>query len=186
MAKVRLGNLDAGAAGDLAGRTYWSIRGTPAQDQDLRLAAGIVYLQIRDRLGDGIDLCLAQTNHVVVVVGVVGDIARTVGLLQASDAVLKPGGSRNRPRPGKGLGISLVGPKLFGAVVVGVVGNCGEVRIDCGQGLEVGQTPGLGAVGEVAVGQQEHRGAIRDRNAGRFDRGIETICGTLRRHDRHG
>ena len=38
------------------------------------------------------------------VVGVVGDVAGAVGLLEAADAVLEARGARDGPGPGQGLG----------------------------------------------------------------------------------
>ena len=44
-----------------------------------------------------------------------------------------------------------------------------------GSVVDVGQQPRLGAVGEVAVGQQDHRRAVLERDAGRLDRGVEAV-----------
>src|ERR1022692_3178648 len=54
-----------------------------------------------------VDLRLPQPDHLVVVVGVVGDVARAVGLLDPADPVLEPGRAGNRPRPGQGARVAL-------------------------------------------------------------------------------
>src|ERR1035437_8889165 len=76
-----------------------SVSRPPAQDQDVGVAGRVVRHQVRDALGDAIDLGLAQPRHLVVVVGVVGEVAGDVGLLDASDAVLQAGGARDSPWP---------------------------------------------------------------------------------------
>ena len=69
---------------------------------------------------------------------------------------------------------------------VGVVwfGLGGERGRDVGQRRHVGQPPRLGAVGEVAVGQQDHRRPVLDRDAGRLDGDEEAVARALRRDDR--
>ena len=113
-----------------------------------------------------------------------------VALLETADAVLEAWGARDRPRASEGLVVAQVGPELclFGAVVVRlhhVVLLGGEAGLDHGQVRDVGETPGLGAVGEVAVGEQHHRGAVGDRDPDRLDGGVEAVARRLRRHDRH-
>ena len=44
-----------------------------------------------------------------------------------------------------------------------------------GRSVDVGQLPRLGAVGEVAVGQQDHRRAVLDGDAGGLDGGLEAV-----------
>nr|QMS48061.1 hypothetical protein WG33_0260 [uncultured bacterium] len=129
---------------------------------------------------------LAQVRHGLVVGRVVGDVAGPVRLLEAADAVLEARRARERPRPGQRLGVSLVGVVDGVAGVVGAVGLRGESGRDVGQGFDVGQLPGLGAVGQVAVGQQEHRRAVLERDPARLDRGVEAARRRGRRHDRHG
>ena len=49
---------------------------------------------------------------------------------------------------------------------------------------QVGEPPRLGAVRQVAVGEQDHRRAVLDRDAGRFDRREEAVRRAHRRDDR--
>jgi hypothetical protein len=53
-----------------------------------------------------------------------------------------------------------------------------------GSVVDVGQPPRLGAVGQVAVGQQDHRCAVLERDAGRLDRGEEAVRRAVGGHDR--
>jgi hypothetical protein len=52
-----------------------------------------------------------RADHEVVVVGVVGDVAGAVGLLDAADAVLEAGRAGHRPGPGQGLRVAQYGRK---------------------------------------------------------------------------
>ena len=120
--------------------------------------------------------------------GVVGDVAVPVALLEAADAVLEPGRAGDRPRPGQRRLVAQVGPELLLGLALGlwlVVGLGGEAGVDRGQLGDLGDPPRLGAVGELAVGEQHHRGAVGDRDPGRLERGVEAVAGRLRRDDRH-
>ena len=46
-----------------------------------------------------------------------------------------------------------------------------------GRSVDVRDPPRLGAVGQVAVGEQEHRRAVGDRDPGRLERGVEAVAG---------
>ena len=65
------------------------------------------------------------------------------------------------------------------------LGPVAKFGVDPRQVGDVGDLPRLGAVGEVAVGEQHHRGAVGDRDPGGLDGGVEAVGGRLRRHDRH-
>ena len=93
----------------------------------------------RDVVGDAGDLRGADVNHVLVVLGVVADVAGAVLFLETADAVLEPGRAGDRPRAGERLGIAQVGPEL-----VAVVGLGGERHRDVGQRVDVGEQPRLG------------------------------------------
>ena len=54
-----------------------------------------------------------------------------------------------------------------------------------GRSSTAGIAPGLGAVGEVAVGQQHHRGAVGDGDPDGLDGRVEAVAGGLGRDDRH-
>ena len=53
-----------------------------------------------------------------------------------------------------------------------------------GRESDVGELPGLGAVGEVAVGEEDDRRAVLHRDAHRLERGVEAVGRRLGRHDR--
>ncbi len=53
-----------------------------------------------------------------------------------------------------------------------------------GSSSTAGHPPRLGAVGEVAVGEEQHGRAVGDGDPGGLDRGGEAVAGRLRRHDR--
>ena len=103
-------------------------------------------------LRDARDLLGPDAHHVLVVLRVVVDVAGAVFLLEAADAVHQSRRAGDRPRPRQRLGVAQVGPE-----VAVVVGRIRERHADVGQRLDVGQQPGLGAVGEVPVGEQDDR-----------------------------
>ncbi len=102
-----------------------------------------------------------------------------VGLLEAADAVLDAGSAGDRPRPGQGRLVAEVGPEVGSAVLGHVIGPLGERGVDDGQVGHLGDPPRLGAVGEVAVGEQEDGGAVGHRDPGRLDGGVEAVAGGL-------
>ena len=168
--------LDAGGDGGV-GRA-------PAHQQELGVARLVVDLEERDVLGDAGDLVLAQVDHALVVDPVVGHVAAAVGLLEAADAVLEAGQSRGGPGAGQGLRIADVGPERLGPVLVDVVRRRGEVRLDGGEGVEVGQPPRLGPVGQVAVGEHDDRRAVLDGQADGLDGDGEAVARGLGGDDR--
>ncbi len=85
------------------------------------------------------------------VLGVVADVAGDVLLFQAADAVHQPRRAGNRPGPGQPL-VARVG--LERRVAARARGMLDRVER---QILGLGNLPGLGAVGDVAVGQQHDR-----------------------------
>src|SRR5205085_4428138 len=123
------------------------------------VAAVIVDFDIGDVVGDAGDLGGAHARHALVVDAVVVDVARAVFLLEAADAVLETGGSGDGPGPRQVL-VAQVRPELGVAIGIGVVRLCRELDGDVGQVVDVGQLPRLGAVGDVAVGEQQHRRAV--------------------------
>ena len=54
-----------------------------------------------------------------------------------------------------------------------------------GSVVDVGQAPGLGAVGQIAVGEEEHRGAVLHGDADRLDGRLEAVRGRHGGHDGH-
>ena len=72
---------------------------------------------------------------------------------------------------------SVAGSRRYGRNVVpsSAVGLGGELDPQVGQVGDLGQQPRLGAVGDVAVGEQHHRRAVGQRDPGRLDRGVEAV-----------
>ena len=85
----------------------------------------MVDCQLGDVRGDSRDLLSADADHEVVVVGVVGDVAGALLLLEAADPVLEAGRPRQRPLAGERLRISYVRQKPLAVVRLG--GECGEM-----------------------------------------------------------
>ena len=125
------------------------------------------------------DLLRPQPHHRVVVVGVVGDGAGDVGLLEPADPVLETSGAGDGPRPGERLGIAAV--RLERLAV-----RLGEARRDVRQVAHVGDEPGLGAVRQVGVGEEVDGGAVLERDARCLDRRVEALRRSRRRDDRDG
>ena len=96
----------------------------------------------------------------------------------------RPGQPRRRPGARERRLVAHVGPERLGAVGVGVVGRRGERGVDRGERVDVGDAPGLRAVREVRVREQDHRRAVGDRDADRLERRVEAVARRLRRHDR--
>ena len=148
--------------------TAASIGGPRRAPAERRSSVGVLValdLDRRDVGGDRGDLGGPQVDHPLVVLRRVGDVAGAVLLLDAADAVHQPRRAGDRPRPGERVGVAEVRPELGVAVGVDVVELGGERHRDVGQAVDVGQLPRLGAVGEVAVGQQDHRRAVLDGDA---------------------
>ena len=95
-------------------------RAPPAEHEQVGVVR-VVDLDRRDVVGDARHLLGPEAHHVLVVLGVVVDVAGAVLLLEAADAVHEAGRARDRPRAGQRLGVAQVGPEV--AVVVGRVAN---------------------------------------------------------------
>src|SRR5206468_12418197 len=96
---------------------------------------------------------------------VAGAMAGPVVLLRPTEAGLGPGGARNRPGPRERLGVALVGKEPIAVVRLGR-----EHRLDGWQRLDIRDEPGLGAVREVRVREQEDGRAVLHGDARRLDR----------------
>ena len=170
MAQVRVCDVLAVRADAPRGRRDRAVRAAPAEHEQLRLAVGVVDLELRDVGGDSRDLLRAQPRHQVVVLGVVRDVAGPVGLLEPADPVLEPRSSRQRPRPRERLLVAQVREELVARVRLGREGGR-----QVGQRVEVGQEPRLGAVREVGVGQQVDGRAVLERDPYRLDHRVEAV-----------
>ena len=157
--------------------------GAPADDQQIGVFVALDLCE-RDVLGDAGDLRSTEHDHALVVVGVVADVARPVLLLDAADAMHEAGRAGNGPRTSEGLRVAQERPELGGAVVTRVVVLGGECDRNVGQILDVREPPRLGAVGQVAVGEQDHGRAVLQRDSGRLDRGVEAVRRAVSGDDR--
>src|SRR5690606_26574290 len=137
------GDLAAGPADAAGGGPDGPPRRAPADDEDVGVAGRVVDDEGVDAARDPVDLGLPQLDHVFVVLGLVGDVAGDVGLLDAADPVLEA----RRAGHGQGAGEVLVA-QVGQELPVGTVGLRGEVRVDGGHGVDVGHEPRLGAVGD--------------------------------------
>ncbi len=126
----------------------------------------------------------AQVHHALVVVGGVVDVARAVGLLEPADAVHQARRTRDGPGSGKRGLVTQVRPEHLVALVVDVVRLGGEGHGDVGQRVDRGEVPRLGAVRQVAVGEQDHRGSVLEGDADRLDGGVEALCRRVGGDDR--
>ena len=111
-----------------------------------------------------------QAHHLVVVLGVVAYVADPVLVLQPAQPGLQPRRPGNGPGPVQGERITSVGLEHFA-----VVGGLRETGVD---GLQIGDLrdqPGFGAVGQVSIAEQHHRGTAGDRNPAGLDRGVEAV-----------
>jgi len=124
-------------------------RRTPPQDEEFGVARRVVHHELGDVVRDPRDLGLPELCHAFVVLGVVGDVAGDVLLLQPAHAVAQAGRAGDGPGPGQ----VLVAQVRHEAVVV--IGRGGELRIDVGEILDVRQLPRLARVPQERVRQQD-------------------------------
>ncbi|GBD42502.1 hypothetical protein HRbin39_01896 [bacterium HR39] len=148
----------------------------PAHHADIIPRLALLQGGRRDVLPHLLHLLPAQPGHALVVGGIVGDL-RALVLLEAADAVLETGGSGHHPRAHQAF-VAHVGAEVavFGAEAHGPVGL----------GVEVGDLPRLGGVGDEGVGQQHHRHHVVDGDPHRLARHGEGVARAARRqhHDR--
>ena len=148
----------------------------PADDRELA-ALGAEFDELVGNL-DAVHLGLADIGHRLMVVGRIVDVPCIDFLLDTADAVKKAGRAGLHPW-------SL---ELFVAAIgfESALGHFGQEFDRKGFiAGQVGYRPRLGRVGDIAVGQQHHRGHILHRNAARLDRAFERVAGRSRGNHRH-
>jgi hypothetical protein len=169
MSQVDLRNLEPVFASRLYGAGDGASSAAPADDQQLTRVR-TVDLERWQAARDAFDLLLAHLDHLGVVLGLVGHVARDVLLGEAADPMLEPGGPGDRPWPGQGLGIPGVGLELPD------FGRRGELDRLALQRRDVRYQPGLRAIGEVAVGEHDDRRHETDGDAERLEHGVEALA----------
>ena len=180
VAQVHLRHVVAGLADAADAGADRAVRRAPADHQHLAPRPdGSSTSSGGSDVGDPVDLGLAGPDHQVVVGRVVGDVAVALALLEAADAVLEAGGAGDRPGPRQGLLVAQVGPEVLvaRAAVGSWLGSVAKSGSMARQVVDLGDPPRLGAVGEVAVGEQHHRRAVGDRDPGRLEGGVEAVAG---------
>src|SRR6266446_376592 len=98
---MRAGNTRAFALHLLDRRSDRTVSRSPAKHQDL---SGLFaeHFHQRNISRRAIHFLLTQTDHQMVILGIIVDIAGDVLLLDAADAMLKSWSSRQGPRPSEG------------------------------------------------------------------------------------
>src|SRR6185312_13297569 len=143
VADLRVGDLDALAPRAAARLTDGAVAAAPAEEQEFRVSGGVVDLDVRD--GDAVDLGLPKPHHQVVVLRLVGDVARTVGRLEPADAVFETRGARNCELARERLRVARIRLERLAGFRERVLD--GRVRAD------VRNAPRLRAIGDRAIGQ---------------------------------
>ena len=100
-----------------------------------------------------------------------------VGLLDPADAVLQTGRARAPPTAGPGSAGRAGTAGTRAAVRRRSSHRAGEGELipQLRQAGDLGDAPGLRAVGQVAVGQDDHRGAVLGRDPHRLERDLEAV-----------
>jgi len=154
---------------------YRAKRGTPGNQKQVALGvAGGRY--VGNVLTDGFHFRGADAHHFFVVQRLVVHVAGDFLLFNAADAVLKARGTRNGPRARQRLRVALIGEEAFGI--------CLKFHGDGRDFLGGGDAPGLRTIREIAVGQNDDRHHVFERDATGFECGPETIAG--RGRGQHG
>ena len=179
---MRARDLVAVPAHPSHGRADRAVGRAPAEHERPRVAVGVVDLELRDVGGDVRHLLRPQPHHPVVVVGVVGDRAGHVRLLEPADPVLE---ARRCPAPPTGARASPGRAGTDGTRRRRSARSRTSVAID-GSAGDVGDQPGLGAVREGRIRQQVDRRAVLERDPGRLDRGVEALRRARGGDHRHG
>ncbi len=177
---MRACDLVACAPDPSHGRTDRAVGRSPAEHECPRIPVDIVDLELRDVGGDVRDLLGTQTDHPVVVVGVVGDGAGDVRLLEPADPVGKPRGARHGPGARERLRISQI--RMEG---ISLVRRRRERGRDRRQPGDIGDQPWFGAVGEGRIRQEVDGGSVLERDPGRLDCGMEALRGARGGDHRH-
>src|SRR5437660_267923 len=124
---------------------------------------------------------------------IVTNVARDIFLLNAADSMFQSWRARNSPLANQAL-IAFVRLKMAFAInlTIGIaVGMpvctsiyAGRMRDrDLGKVVNFGEEPGLSAIGQVTIGENEHGRHKADSEPDRFKSHIETICRGARSDD---
>ena len=180
VADVDVAHVDALGASATDRLMDRAIGAAPTDHRQLAASLTQCDLLIGDRIGHAIDLGLAGIGHGLVAAGRIVDIAGAGVLLDSADAVHQARRARRNPRAGALLVTRIGQHGVIGAVLLGQ-----ELCRERGIVRRIWHQPRLGRVGDVAIGQQDHRGHELDRDTARFDGAVERIRWTARGDHRH-
>ena len=96
-------------------------------------------------------------------------------LLKTTDPVLKTHIAGRCPRTSHRLRAAQEREEDRVSLGIDSIGLFGEVRRECWQVVDIGDQPRLRAIGEIGVGQQDHRSPIGHRQSSRFHRRVEAL-----------
>ena len=117
---------------------------------------------------------VAQADHVLVVVGVITDVARAVLLLDTPNTVHEVRSTGQGDRPVSIL-TSQVRPERAVAVLVHHVELRGVPDLNGRQVVDLRQSPRLRTVSQVAIGQEHHRGLVDQGDPSSLDGHVKAV-----------
>ncbi len=158
------------------GSTDCTICAPPSEDQQIASLLIPKDLEVGDTVRDASNFVSTEPDHRLVILRIVADLACDVLLLQSTDSMLQTWCPWNCPRP----------RELFIAIVWVIgLGISSEVYRDVRKICWIGNLPGLGTVGEIAVRENEDRRHVLRRDPRCLDCHPETVAGSLRSNDRN-
>src|SRR5690348_1597135 len=144
-----------------------AVGGAPGHDE--QIALGISgRLNGRNILRNGFHFRGADANHFFVIQRLIIDVAGDVLLFEAADAMLEAGCAGNGPGTRERLRITAIRSEVQRVR--------GELHGNIGNLVDVGNAPGLRAVGQVAVREKDYRNHVLYGDAAGFESGPEAIA----------
>src|SRR5579872_2907786 len=149
---------------------------TPSEHHDVAAVRIAENLGRRNLACDARYLARAHSDHQLMIRGRIRNVAGQMFAGDTTDAMLQAWRAGNRPRTRERFFITPIRLKYL------TIHLARELDLDFRQLRYIGHQPWLRAVGELAVGEQDNRGHILDRDANRFVRRHEAVA---RRHCRN-
>ena len=153
----------------LDGQADRPVGGAPADHREGPARGALIDRLLGDVVRDAGDLLVPRVGHALMVLGIVGDVARIVVLLEPADAVFEAGGARPDPGPGQRLRVPPIGLETLGLGV--------ERHREGLERVEIGQAPRLGRVGDEGVAEDHDGRHVAGGETHRLDRDIEGLGG---------